>query len=157
MNLNATIIGQAIAFAIFVWFCVKFVWPPITQALQDRQQRIADGLEFAKQSEEQLNEAKAAYIQQIDKGKAKAIEIVSQARVQADQIVVAARGKAEDEGDRIVDQAHDNVKRMHNEVRNELQQEISQLVLTGVEQILGKAVTAKIDRDLIAAVAKQLQ
>ena len=89
MNINATLIGQAIAFAVFVWFCMKFVWPPVTAALAERQKKIAEGLNAADKAQRDLESAHAQVGEELKAAKAQAAALIDQANKRANQMVEA--------------------------------------------------------------------
>ena len=102
MNINATLIGQSIAFIMFIWFTMKFVWPLLLTAMEERQARIADGLAAAEQGQKDFAEAQEKSNIEINKGKEKAATIISQAQKRGDEIVEEARDLAKKESERIV-------------------------------------------------------
>ncbi len=118
MNINATLIGQAIAFAIFVLFCMKFVWPPVIAALHERQKKIADGLDAANRAARDLELAHEKAGQQLREAKAQAAEIIEQAKKSANQIVDEARDQARAEGDRMIAQAKAQIEQELNSVKD---------------------------------------
>lgn len=105
MNINLTLIGQAIAFAVFVAFCMKFVWPPLINAISERQRRIADGLNAAEKAKADLADAQAQVKQELDVAKAQAAQLIEQANRRAAQLIEEARTQAAAEGERIRQQA----------------------------------------------------
>jgi len=141
MNLTATIIGQSITFFVFVLFTMKYVWPPITNALEERKKKIADGLAAAEKGQHDLELAKKRAIDEIKEGKDKASEIIHQAERQASEIVDGAKEEIEQEA---------------NQVREELRKRMSDLVVTAASKILEKEVDAKAHANLIENVARQL-
>ena len=143
MNLNITILGQAIAFALFVWFCLKYVWPPLIGALRERQQKIADGLEAAAQSQRDLTKAEQLLQQKVDEGQKRAQVLIGEAEKRSRQIVEDARAAALEEQDRIRKNAEDQLQAEASRVREELRSDLSKLVVEGVEAILQKEIDAK--------------
>ena len=109
MNMNATILGQAIAFVIFVWFCMKYVWPPLMAAIEKRQKEISDGLASAERAKKDLDLAQANATDQLKKAKAEAQVIIEQANKRRSQILDEAKAEAEQERTKIVAQAQVNV------------------------------------------------
>ena len=105
MNINATLIGQAIAFAVFVWFCMQFVWPPVTAALAERQKKIADGLNAADKAQRDLESAHAQVGDELKAAKAQAVVLIDQANKRASQMVEEAKAQAAVEGERQLTQA----------------------------------------------------
>ena len=110
MNINATLIGQAIAFAIFVWFCMKFVWPPLIAAMREREEKIAGGLQQADQAEKDLELAKEKAMETLREAKAHAAELIEQANKRASQLVEEAKEQARAEGDRLKAAAQSEVE-----------------------------------------------
>ena len=101
MNINLTMIGQMVSFVIFVWFCMKYVWPPLTQVLRDRQKLIAAGLENASKAEQQLQQANEAVGNELEAAKLEANDLINQARNRANQIVEEAKTQAKEEAEKI--------------------------------------------------------
>src|SRR5690554_2857342 len=105
MNMNATVIGQIIWFALFVWLCMKFVWPPIANALEERKQKIAEGLSAADRAERSLEAAQEQVSSNLNEAKAKSAEILDQANRRANQVIEEAKAQARAEGERLIAQA----------------------------------------------------
>ena len=143
MNLNLTILGQAISFGLFVWFCMKFVWPPLTSALAERKKRIVDGLEAASQADLRLEEANVAYKDKIDQAKQEANTILDKAHKQADGFMVDAKKKAESEAVRIKDNAHLEIDQQVNRVKDELRKQMADLITLGVQKLTAEKLDAK--------------
>jgi len=156
MNLTATMIGQSITFAVFVWFCMKYVWPPLTTALDERKKKIADGLAAAEKGKHDLELAKKGAVDELKKGKEKASEIIHQAERQASEIVDGAKERAKVEADRIITGARAEIEQEANQAREELRKRMSDLVVIAASKILEKEVDAKAHADLIESVAKEL-
>lgn len=156
MNLNLTLIGQLIAFSIFVYFCMKFVWPPITQALDERQKKIAQGLADADKAAKELDVAQAKIDEEIGAAKEEAARILEQARKQAAQTVEDAQAKARAEGEKIIEQAQAEVAQEAQAAREALRAQVGALAVTGAAKILGKTVDAEAHGELIDQLAKEL-
>ena len=156
MNFNATFIGQIVVFAIFVWICAKFVWPPIMEAMQARQKKIAEGLDSADRAEKDLELAKHEAAKKLQEAKQEAASILEQANKRAAQIVDDAKGEAQEEGKRIVASAQAEVEKEVNAAREELRGRISELTLAGAEKILGSEVDAKKHSELLDKLAAEL-
>ncbi len=156
MNFNATLIGQSIAFFVFVWFCMKFVWPPIMQALNDRKTKIADGLAAAerglKERELAENHAKEVLVD----AKRQAAEIISQAQKRGNEIVEEAKGQARDEGQRLLEAARSEIGQEMSRARDELRGQVVQLAVVGARKVLEKEVNAADHERLLKDVAAQL-
>ncbi|WP_110669694.1 F0F1 ATP synthase subunit B [Salinicola halophilus] len=156
MNINLTLIGQSIAFAIFVWFCMKYVWPPIMQALQERQKRIADGLDAASRATRDLELAQEKANETLAESKAQAHEILEQANKRAAQIVEEARETAREEGDRIVAGARSEIDREVQRAKEELRAQVAVLAVAGAERILESSVDESKHRELVDKLAAEL-
>ncbi len=149
MNINLTLIGQAISFAIFVWFCVKYVWPPILKALEERETRIADGLAAAEKGQRDLENAGERVEEILQEGRDKAQEFVNQSQKRADEIVDLAKQTASEEGERILAAARGQIDQERNEARESLRSEVAALALAGAEQVLMREVDATAHREVL--------
>ncbi len=143
MNFNATLIGQSIAFAVFVWFCMKYIWPPLIAALEERNARISEGLAAAQRGQKNLEEAQAKVSDSLKDAKQQAQEIINQAQKRATEIVDEAKDTAREEADRIKSMAKADIEQQVNSAKGELRKEVSLIALAGVEKILGREVNAK--------------
>lgn len=156
MNINATLIGQAIAFAIFVIFCMKFVWPPVIAALHERQKKIADGLDAANRAARDLELAHEKAGQQLREAKSQAAEIIEQAKKSANQIVDEARDQARAEGDRMIAQAKAQIEQELNSVKDALRAQVGALAVSGAEKILGASIDANAQKQLVDQLAAEI-
>ncbi len=156
MNINATILGQAIAFAFFVWFCMKFVWPPVTTALRERQKKIADGLDAAERAERDLELAKEKAAQELRHGKEQAASIIDQANKRANQIIEEAKEQAVTEGDRLKAAAQADIDQEVNRAKEALRAQVATLAVAGAEKILSKSVDKKAQAELVDKLAAEL-
>jgi len=156
VNINATLIGQAIAFAIFVLFCMKFVWPPVIAALHERQKKIADGLDAANRAARDLELAHEKAGQQLREAKAQAAEIIEQAKKSANQIVDEARDQARGEGDRMIAQAKAQIEQELNSVKDALRAQVGALAVSGAEKILGASIDANAQKQLVDQLAAEI-
>jgi F-type H+-transporting ATPase subunit b len=149
MNINATLIGQSIAFFAFVWFCMQYVWPPIMQALEERKKRIADGLAAADRGkhEQVLAEQRAKEI--LHKAKEEAAAIISQAQKRASEIVDEAKEGARSEGDRLLAAANAEIGQEVNRAREQLRSQIVTISVAGAARILGREINDKDQDQLI--------
>jgi F-type H+-transporting ATPase subunit b len=143
MNFNATLIGQMITFAVFVWFCMKYIWPPLMAALDERNARIADGLAAAQRGQQDLEDAKAKVGESLTEAKQQAQEIINQAQKRANEIVDEAKDVAREEADKIKTAATADIDQQINSAREHLRKEVSSIALAGAEQILKREVDAK--------------
>ena len=156
MNMNLTLLGQMISFGIFVWFCVKYVWPPIIKALEERETRIADGLAAGERGKHDLELAEKRATDLLREGKDKAQELIVQAQKRHDEIVEAAKSVAREEADRIKQSAAAEIEQNRNRARDELRGQVARLALVGAEQILMREVDEKAHRDVLDKLAANL-
>jgi F-type H+-transporting ATPase subunit b len=156
MNLNATILGQIIAFFLFVWFCQAYVWPPIVKALEDRRKKIADGLEAASRAEHDLGLAQQRAAELLREAKESSAGIIDQANKRANQIVDEAKDKARDEGSRIKAGAQAEIEQQVNQAREQLRKQVAALAVAGAEKILESSVDAKAHADMLNKLAASL-
>lgn len=156
MAINLTLIGQLIAFGIFAWFCMKFVWPPITNAMDTRQKKIAEGLDAAGRAERDLKLAQEKAAQMLRETKQSAAEIIERANKTANEIVEEAKQQARTEGDRLIASAKAEINLEVNRVKDELRQQVSTLAVAGAEKILGASVDAKAHNKLVEQLAAEL-
>jgi F-type H+-transporting ATPase subunit b len=156
MNINATLLGQTVAFVIFVAICWKYVWPPIIAIMEEREKRIADGLEAAKKADDSLEEAQLAFDQEMNKAKEEAAEILEKANSRASQIVVDATTKAETEAEKILTAASKTIENDVNKAKEELRQKMSELIIDTSEKILGNEITPDKHQELLKKAASEL-
>ena len=156
MNINLTLFGQTIAFAIFVWFCMKFVWPPLTQAMQERQKKIAEGLDAAGRAERDLQLAQERAAQMLRETKEQAAEILDRANKTANAIVEEAKAQARSEGEKLIVGAKAEIDLEVNRAKDQLRAQVAALAVTGAEQILQSTVDGAVHNDLVAKLASQL-
>mgnify|MGYP001823284908 CR=1 FL=1 len=156
MNINLTLIGQSITFAVFVWFCYKFVWPPLVNALTERKKQIADGLAAAErgQHEQELAEKKAT--ERLKEAKGQASEIITQAQKRASELVDEAKEDARTEADRIKAGADAEIEQEVNRAREHLRQEVVTLAMAGAEKVLKREVDASAHASTLDDLAQQL-
>ncbi len=156
MNINLTLIGQSIVFAFFIWFCLKFVWPPIITALTERKKKIADGLAAAEkgQHEEALAKQRASEI--LKEAKEQAGDIIRQAEKRASEIVDAAKNDAKAEGDRLVHAAQAEIEQNVTRAREELRGQVVSLAVAGASKVLKKEIDEKSNEDLLKDLVAQL-
>ena len=156
MNLNLTILGQSISFFIFVWFCMKYVWPPIIEALTTREARIAGGLAAAEKAQRDLEDAAAKSADLLQEGREKAQDYVTQAKKRGDDLIEEAKGQAREEAARIVTTARAQIEQERNAVREELRAQVAVLAVRGAEQILLREVDAGAHGDALNKLAAEL-
>lgn len=156
MNINVTLVGQTIMFFMFVWFCMKFVWPPIVNALAARKQLIADGLAAGERGKHELELASKRSAEVLHDAKVKASEIIAQAEKRSAQIVDEAKNAAKAEGDRMIAAAKAEVEQELFRVKEALRQQVADLAVAGAEKILRREVDAKAHAELLTAIKEQL-
>ncbi|RBW43962.1 F0F1 ATP synthase subunit B [Psychromonas sp. B3M02] len=156
MNINATLIGQAIAFAIFVWFCMKYVWPPLLDAIEARQKKIADGLTQAERAGKDLELAQAKAAEKLKEAKAQAAEIIDQANKRRTQIVEEAKNEGEAERSKIIAQGEAEVEAERNRAREELRQQVATLAIAGAEKIIKRSIDKEANSDIIDKLVAEL-
>jgi F-type H+-transporting ATPase subunit b len=156
MNINATLLGQTVAFVIFIAICWKYVWPPIIAIMEEREKRIADGLEAAKKADDSLEEAQLAFDQEMNKAKAEAAELLEKANARASQIVVDATAKAGIEAEKILTSASKTIENDVNKAKEELRQKMSALIIETSEKILGDEISTDKHQELLAKAASEL-
>ncbi len=156
MNINLTLIGQSIAFLVFVWFCMKFIWPPLMSALEERKKNIAEGLAAAERGrkEQELSEQRATEV--IREARGKAAEIIAGAEKRGAEIVEEAKSDAKVEGERIISAAQSEIEQEINRAREALRGDLATLVTAGAEQILGKEIDATTHSKMLDELATQL-
>lgn len=156
MDINATIIGQFLTFAILVWFTMKYVWPPITKTLHDREKKIAAGLEAAERSKRELEMAEHKASSIIREAKHQASQIIEQANLHSVQLVEEAKGQARVEGQRIVELAHGEIDREVAQAKEALKTQLARLAVTGAEKIIHRKLDASIHDDLLNELAAEI-
>lgn len=156
MNINLTLIGQMIAFTGFVLFCMKYVWPPIIAAMQERSEKIADGLAAADRASHDLELAQEKAVARMKEAKAEASGIVDAANKRANQIVDEAKGQAVVEADRIKAAAQSEIEQETNRAREQLRSQVGALALAGAEKILAKEIDQQAHAGLVDQLAAEL-
>lgn len=156
MNINATLLAQTIMFALFVWFCMKFIWTPIMAALDQRKKQIADGLADAERAKLDLELAAKRSADILREAKEKVSEIVANGEKRASQIVEAAKEQAKVEGDRIITGAKAEIDQEVFRARELLRTQVSAIALDGASKILGREIDAKAHNDLLDKLVSEL-
>ncbi len=149
MNINATIIGQMIAFAVFVAFCMKYVWPPIMQALEERKKKIADGLAAAERGKHEQELAEKRAQQVIHEAKEQASTIVANAQRRGNEIVDESKDNARTEGERILTSAQAEIEQSANRAKDELRAQVGVIALAGAAKVLSREIDDKAHTDLL--------
>ncbi|MCE7577817.1 F0F1 ATP synthase subunit B [Aliivibrio fischeri] len=156
MNMNATLLGQAIAFTLFVWFCMKYVWPPIMEAIEERQKKIADGLSAAERAAKDLDLAQANASDQLKEAKRAATEIIEQANKRKSQILDEAREEALVERQKILTQGEAELESERNRARDELRKQVATLAVIGAEKILERSIDVEAQKDILDNITVKL-
>lgn len=156
MNINATIFGQIIAFAFFVWFCMKYVWPPLTNALAERAKKIADGLEAADRAQKDLELAQERATEQLKQAKTEASGIIEQANKRAGQIIDEAKEQAREEGRRLIAGAQAEIEQEVNRAKEHLRTQVASIAIAGAEKILEATIDESVHRELSEKLAASL-
>jgi F-type H+-transporting ATPase subunit b len=156
MNLNFTLIAQAIVFLAFIAFTIKFVWPPLLRAIEARQKQIADGLAAAEQGKKSLEASSKQAELAIQQARVRATEIVAQAEQRGGQVIEEAKTVAKAEGDREKAAAKAEIQQQEARAREQLREQVAALAVAGAEKILRREVDAKAHGDLLNEIKKQL-
>jgi len=156
MNINLTLIAQAIAFAALIWLIATYVWPPLLKAIEERQQKIAEGLAAADNSQRVLAQAQDKVNDELKAARAKANEIVEQAHLRANQIIEAARTEAIAEGARQKALAQGEIEATSNRAREDLRRQVSMLAVTGAEKLLRREIDANAHKALLDELAAEI-
>ncbi|QEH17076.1 F0F1 ATP synthase subunit B [Histophilus somni] len=149
MNLNATLIGQLIAFAIFVWFCMKYVWPPIIKAIEERQRSITNALASAEAAKKEQSDTKVLVEQEINQARIKAQEIVDLANKRRNEILEEVKIEAEALREKIIEQGHAEIESERKRVQEELRIKVASLAIAGAEKIVGRNIDEVANNDII--------
>lgn len=156
MSFNLTLITQAIAFALFIWFTARFVWPPMLRAIEARQKTIADGLAAGEQGRKSLEVSSRQAEQAIQEARGRAADILSQAEKRAAQLVDEARNVAKEEGNREKVAAKAEIEQERTRAREQLRDHVASLAVAGAEKILRREVDAKAHAQLLDEIKRQL-
>ena len=156
MNINLTLIGQSIAFAVFVWFCMKFVWPPIVKALNDRKTRIAEGLAAADEGLRAKEKAEEEVEERLKEAREQAKDILANAKKQAEGVVEEARNEARSESERILKAARAEIDQQVHQAREELRKQVVTIALDGAQQVLMREVDSKAHSETLEKLAANL-
>lgn len=156
MNLNATLIGQTITFAIFVWFCVKFIWPPLINAIEERQKGIANALASAEEAKKAQADTKTLLEQEITQAKLQAQEIVELANKRRNQILEEVKAEAEATKAKIIELGYAEVEAERKRVQEELRVKVASLAIAGAEKIVGRTVDEAANSDIINKLVAEL-
>ncbi len=157
MSINATLIGQMITFTLLVWFTMKYIWPPLIDALEERKKKISSGLAAAERGQEEMELAEKKAKGVLKEAKDQSAEIVSMAQKRANEIVEESKGTAKKEGERILASTQAQIEQEVQQAKEGLRKEVSELVLTASEQILEAEIDVSKHKKIIDKVSKQLR
>jgi len=156
VDINLTLIGQTIAMIVFVWFCMKFIWPPILNAIEERQQQIADGLAAAEQGQDKLVRAQAEADEIVADARKQATAILDQAHARANEIVAEGKANGVKERDRQLTAAKADIEQEANKAREELRGQVSAIAIASAEKILQREIDATAHKDILGKLAREL-
>lgn len=156
MNINLTLIAQALAFAALIWLIATFIWPPLLNAIEERQKKIAEGLAAADNSQKALAQAEEKANEELKAARSKANEIIEQAHQRANQIVEAAKNEAIEEGVRQKALAQAEIDASANRAREDLRRQVSALAVTGAEKLLRREIDANAHKALLDELAAEI-
>ena len=156
MDINMTLLGQSIAMIVFVWFCMKFIWPPLLGAIEERQEKIAEGLAAADKGQESLAKATAESEGIIEDARKQATSILDQANARANEIVAAGKSDGINERERQLSAAKAEIEQEANRAREELRAQVSALAVASAEKILEREIDSKQHQDILGKLAAEL-
>jgi len=156
VDINATLIGQTIAMIVFVWFCMKYIWPPLLTAIEERQAKIAEGLAAADKGQESLQKATAEAEDIISEARKQATGILDQAHARANEIVADGKADGVKERDRQLSAAKAEIEQEANRAREELRGQVSAIAVASAEKILNREIDGKQHEDILSKLASEL-
>jgi F-type H+-transporting ATPase subunit b len=156
MNINLTLLMQAVAFAVFIWFCAKFIWPYLMRAIEERQKQIADGLAAGEEGRQSLSRAEKRIAEMMTEAKTRASDIVAQGDKFKSDAVELARTDAQAEADRIIAAAKAEIEQEVYRAKEALRGQVAELAVAGAAKILKREVDAKAHAELLSELQKQL-
>ena len=156
MDINLTLIGQTIAMIIFVWFCMKFIWPPILDAIEARQKQIEEGLAAADLSQEKLAQAAKDADGIVAEARQQATSILDQAHARANEIVADGKADGVKERERQLAAAKAEIEQESNKAREELRGQVSAIAIASAEKILNREIDSKSHEDILGKLAQEL-
>ena len=156
MDINLTLFGQSVAMLIFVWFCMKFIWPPLMSAIEDRQKQIEDGLAAAEKGENKLASARAEADEIVSDARKQATSILDQAHARANEIVAEGKSDGVKERERQLSAAQAEIEQETNKAREELRGQVSAIAIASAEKILSREIDSKAHEDILGKLAQEL-
>lgn len=157
MDFNLTLIGQTIAMIVFVWFCMKYIWPPVIGAIEKRRKDIADGIAAGEKGQRELAEARHGSEAILAEARQKAVQVTDLAHKRGNDLIAEAKNTATAEGQRLVSQARGEIANEQNRARDGLRKEVSTLALAGAAKVLGREVDARAHAALLDELAAELE
>jgi F-type H+-transporting ATPase subunit b len=157
MEINATLIGQMLVFGVLIWFSWKFIWPPLTKAVEERQKKIADGLAAAERGQKELQASHGEATVIVSEAREKALKIVDQANRRSNEIIDEARGTAIAEGQRLVGDARQEAQLEQARARDALRKDVATLAVAGASRLLEREIDPKAHADLIEKLAREIE
>ena len=156
MDINLTLIGQTIAMIVFVWFCMKFIWPPILNAIEERQEQIAEGLAAAEKGQDKLVQAQAEAGEIVADARKQATSILDQAHARANEIMAEGKSDGVKERERQLTAAKAEIEQEINKAREELRGQVSAIAIASAEKILKREIDDKAHEDILGKLAQEL-
>ena len=156
MDINLTLIGQTIAMIVFVWFCMKFIWPPILNAIEERQEQIAEGLAAAEKGQDKLLQAQAEAEEIVSDARKQATSILDQAHARANEIVAEGKSDGVRERERQLTAAKAEIEQEINKAREELRGQVSAIAIASAEKILKREIDDEAHEDILGKLAQEL-
>ncbi len=156
MNINLTLIAQAVSFAIFILFTVKFVWPPLMKAIEERQKQIADGLAAGEEGKQKLETSGKLANEELGKARMRAAEIIANAEKRGLQMIEEAKSSAKAEGERLVAGAKSEIQQEVSSAKEALREQVAALVVSGAEKILQREINAQTHAELLNQMKREL-
>ena len=156
MDINATIIGQSIAMIVFVWFCMKYIWPPLMEAIEERQTQIADGIAAGEQGIKKLDNANIESKKILADARKQATTILDQANARATEIVSDGKQDGLKEREHQMSLAKNDIEQETNKARDELRDQVAALAIASAEKILGREVNKESHADILDDLARKL-
>ena len=157
MDINATLLGQVLVFGILIWFSMRFIWPPLVKAVEDRQKKIAEGLAAAERGQNELQNAHGEAQSIVAAAREQAKKIVDQAHKREVEIVEEARTTAVDEGKRIIESSRQDAQQEKARARDELRKDVATLAVAGASRLLQREIDPRAHADLIEQLAREIE
>jgi F-type H+-transporting ATPase subunit b len=156
VNINLTLLVQMVVFATLILITMKWIWPPILRAMDERQRRIAQGLAAAEEGEKQLSEARAKADAIIREARERANQIIDHAQHRANEVMEQAKGAASSEGARIVAAAQQQIELDTTRAKESLRREVAGIAVGAASKLLGREIDARAHADLLEQLAEQI-